>query len=565
MLKKMKIGKRLMTSFAIVAVIMGSIAVLSAAALSYISSEYEYALINYGFSQGDIGKAMTVFADARSATRAIIAYTDAGVISDNVKIRDEKKANFDEYMEAVEKTLTSDQEVANFEDIKSAVAKYWDMDEDIVALGNTTDAEKSLEAQLQAADELDPQYEICYANMAELLNTNVDTGNELSSRMETISKVVLAVVIVMIVIVAAIVVVLSRSIANSIAKPINALSKRLKTFARGNLSEPFPTTDTEDEIKDMVNEVSTMAEGLNKIISDLSYLLAEMAGGNYTVETQIGEVYEGDFSGLKEAVEKMTEQMNITLKQIDDASNQVSSGSGNLAESAQSLAEGATEQAGAVEELQATFTNITDGMEKTSVSADKSYTEASKYAEEAERGRHEMEAMIEAMERISETSQKIGNIISEIEDIASQTNLLSLNAAIEAARAGDAGRGFAVVADQIRSLAEQSAASAVDTRELIENAISEVKVGNESAVNAAESIGAVIDGVKKLAESSKELSDITIQNTQTMKQAEIGVNQISEVVQSNSASAEETSATSEELSAQAVTLSDLVGMFKLKR
>ena len=172
--------------------------------------------------------------------------------------------------------------------------------------------------------------------------------------------------------------------------------------------------------------------------------------------------------------------------------------------------------------------------------------------------------MVSAMERINETSQKIENIISEIEDIASQTNLLSLNAAIEAARAGEAGKGFAVVADQIRKLAEQSAQSAVDTRQLIEGSLSEITEGNKAAERAAASIEEVVQGVKMIADASKELSVISGEQAQAMEQAEAGISQISEVVQSNSATAEESSATSQELSAQALSMNELVGRFILK-
>ncbi len=168
------------------------------------------------------------------------------------------------------------------------------------------------------------------------------------------------------------------------------------------------------------------------------------------------------------------------------------------------------------------------------------------------------------MQRINDTSKKIENITADIEDIASQTNLLSLNASIEAARAGEAGKGFAVVADQIRKLAEQSAQSAVDTRQLIEGALNEIADGNRAAQNAAEALQAVITGIEHIAETSKTLSETSETQAKAMVQAEAGINQIAEVVQSNSAAAEETSATSEELSAQADMLQGLVNKFTLK-
>ena len=167
------------------------------------------------------------------------------------------------------------------------------------------------------------------------------------------------------------------------------------------------------------------------------------------------------------------------------------------------------------------------------------------------------------MERITATSQEIGNIIGEIEEIASQTNLLSLNAAIEAARAGEAGRGFAVVADQIRKLAEDSARSAVNTKKLIESSLAEVEQGNQITERTTKVMQEVIVGLNQLAQGAEASSRNSVQQAEMMEQLELGVEQISEVVQGNSAIAEEVAATSEELSAQAISLDNMVGQFKL--
>ena len=186
------------------------------------------------------------------------------------------------------------------------------------------------------------------------------------------------------------------------------------------------------------------------------------------------------------------------------------------------------------------------------------------YASDADSSREDMKALMEAMERISDTSKKIENIISDIESIASQTNLLSLNAAIEAARAGEAGKGFAVVAEQIRTLADQSAQSAVDTRSLIEGALREVSDGNDVALKTTESMENVVKGINEIATVSKELSENSNAQIEVMREAEKGVDQISEVVQSNSAASQECSATSEELSAQAEAMNEIVNQFVLR-
>ena len=357
---------------------------------------------------------------------------------------------------------------------------------------------------------------------------------------------------------------IGKRIAESIEKPIAALADRLKTFAEGDLDSEFPEHQAEDEIAFMNDEARQMAENLSLIINDINKIMASMANGDFTVNTEIEDKYVGKFVELLQSVRNMNRKMNATLKGVEESAGQVTAGSENLAQSAQDLAEGATEQAGAIEELQATITTITEQVGETVNNLMETSKKAEVYASDADSSREDMKALMEAMERISDTSKKIENIISELEDIASQTNLLSLNASIEAARAGEAGKGFAVVADQIRKLAEQSAASAVSTRELIEGSIHDVEEGNKAVALVSETLDEVIKGINDIADTSKSLSENSQSQATAMEQAEQGVNQISEVVQSNSAMAQETSATSEELSAQAETLDNLVRQFTLR-
>ncbi|MCM1303796.1 MAG: methyl-accepting chemotaxis protein [Lachnospiraceae bacterium] len=557
------IEKNLSVSIFKVACMAAAAAVVGLIALVVISARYSYALKNFGFAQGDIGKAMFEFADARSSMRAAIGYDEQSAIDLVVQQHEENKAKFEEYFAIVENTIVAESGRVTYDQIKSELPAYWALDQQIMELGATTDRALCAQAQDMAINQLTPMYTSIYSKMESLLDVKVNEGSSLSSILSIVSWILAAVIVVIIVCVMFLSIRMGRKIARGIAGPLISLGERLKTFSTGDLTSPFPVANTGDEVEEMEQDAREMANNLNLIIHDIGEVLGEMASGNYAVRSKASERYTGDFAKLYQSMRGLRDQMQKTLISIGEASSQVNSGSGDLATASQCLAEGATDQAQAVQELHATISDITEAMERSAERSDESYMKAQHYADEADGSREEMNTMMAAMERINDASTKIGNIISEIESIASQTNLLSLNASIEAARAGEAGRGFAVVADQIRELADQSAKAAVDTRRLIEGSIKEVSEGNNAAERAANSIESVVVGIKEIAEFSKDLKVMVQDQSEAMRQAEIGVNQISEVVQSNAATAEEASATSQELSAQAIILDELVGQFKL--
>lgn len=542
-----------------------SIAVIVAIiALLIVGTQYSNALQSYGFIQGDIGKALTVLAGSQSSVRATIGYLDESAIKDQQDMYKQRKEKFDTYFKSIESNLHTNKEKSLYESASSLSQEYWTLADKIVSEGATTDSKLSADAQKREINELSPKYDEIYKEMVSLMDHKVTQGN--STKVMLTFLEIASVVIVIIVMVVARIQSTRRSekFAEGMQVILRSTSERLTKFTEGDFDSPFPKSDYDDEFNQMINDSEGMSEDLKKIIKDIENILGSMSRGNFMVQSGCRELYQGTFNDILVAMRDLRDQMIDTLQNVDDASIQVSAGSDNTAQSAQALAEGATDQAGAVEELTSTIANITASAEQSSKNLDESHQQAKEYARQADEGRQQMKDLAVAMKRITDTSKQIENITAQIEDIASQTNLLSLNASIEAARAGEAGKGFAVVADEIRTLAEQSAASAVSTRELIEGALKEIDEGNTASKNAEETLKIVIDGIESIAETSKQLSEDSKMQAEAMEQAELGVNQISEVVQSNSAAAEETSATSEELSAQADTLKGLIGKFILK-
>ena len=351
---------------------------------------------------------------------------------------------------------------------------------------------------------------------------------------ETVFGIILTIAIVLVTIVIAWSIV--RKLAESIGAPIRLCAERLKELARGDLHSDIPAITSEDETKVLAEATGVIVAEVGKMITDIKYLLGEMAENNFDVHSRATDSYVGDFEEILLAVRRINHSLSGTLGHIRESADQVGLGSNQMAESGQALAEGATDQAASIEELLATVNNLAEQVEQNTRNAVATSRKADEIGKQAREGN---------------------------EHIMDQTSLLSLNASIEAARAGEAGRGFAVVAGEIGHLASQSSEAVEDTRRLIETANSEVESGNRIADETAQALQAIINGISEIVKAVEEVADNSSQQNGAMQQINQAIEQISEVVQSNSAAAEQSSATSEELSAQAIELNDMIEMFKL--
>ncbi len=320
----------------------------------------------------------------------------------------------------------------------------------------------------------------------------------------------------------------------------------------------------EDEIGMIAQTAHRVCGCLRKTIDDVGRVLGEMAHGNLTVDVAENEAYYiGDFKDLFESLKSIHANLVKVIRDISHVANQVDTSADLVSTGAQALSQGTTEQAASIEGLVSNVTAITSQIQSSTVrcgSASDLVEKATGYAAEADT---KMEQLITATKNIEISSAKIVTIIKTIQDISFQTNILALNASVEAARAGSAGKGFSVVAEEVRDLAVKSSEAAQNTDNLINRSIRDVKTGTEStnlAVSAMELIDDCIHSIKALMD---EISAASVQQAEMIALVENGIREISQVVQTNSAAAEKSAAVSMELSGQARTLNGLISRFRV--
>lgn len=320
-----------------------------------------------------------------------------------------------------------------------------------------------------------------------------------------------------------------------------------------------------DEIGMIAKTIHHVCGCLRKTIDDIGRILGEMADGNIAVDVEKNESYYiGDFQVLAESLKSIRTHLTTVMRDITKVASQVDNGANQVSAGAQALSQGTSQQKDSINGLVSNVTDITEQIQNSTArcgTASDLVAKATGYAAEADT---KMEQLVAATKNIDQSSAQIVSIIKTIEDIAFQTNVLALNASIEASRAGTAGKGFSVVSDEVRSLASKSAEAAQNTSTLVSQSIDAAKTGTESsslAISAMQVIGECIQSIKVLMD---EISRASVQQSEMIVAVENRIKEVSKVIEANSDAAEESAAVSNELSTQARTLNQLIGQFRIQ-
>ena len=344
-------------------------------------------------------------------------------------------------------------------------------------------------------------------------------------------------------------------------RPIKKVSEQMKRVAAGDFSLELDIKEDDSEVGTMVKAIKFMKENLQGMIAEIETILDHMGNGNYHIE--ISRQYVGEFEQIKTSLIRISDKMKDTFRTLRDVTDQIDGGSEQLACAAQDLAEGSTSQASQVSNLVASITQISAQMEENAREAQELVVISSRASDTLKEGNSKIEELKTAIGEISKCSEQIGSIIGTIEDIASQTNLLSLNAAIEAARAGEAGKGFAVVAEQVKNLAEESAKSVGLITGLIETTIAAVDKGIGIADDTVTTMSDVMTGAKESTEKMSGIAHVLNESVEIMRDVNDTIAEVSSVVDNNSATSEETAAVSQQQKAQVETMVQLMSHFKI--
>ncbi|MBO4987294.1 MAG: methyl-accepting chemotaxis protein [Lachnospiraceae bacterium] len=315
-------------------------------------------------------------------------------------------------------------------------------------------------------------------------------------------------------------------------------------------------------VKRYNDEFGEVIDDFQKVVDNTRYqaqIAQEVADGNMIVDVE--PRCEKDLMGL--ALQQMVAKNRSTLTNIKEAVYQVTTSSSQVASASEALAQGSTEQASAIEEITASIDDVAEKTKQNASQANAAADMMSKTIGEVQKGNEEMQRMVMAMLEINDASENISKIIKVIDDIAFQTNILALNAAVEAARAGDAGKGFAVVAEEVRNLAAKSSAAAAETAEMIQDSMKKVEIGTAIANTTAVTLDEITEVVKKSEGIVTQIAEASNYQATAIAQIDRAIEQVSQVVQNNSATSEQCAAASVELSGQASRMRDLISVYKL--
>lgn len=399
------------------------------------------------------------------------------------------------------------------------------------------------------------------------INGLIFAGVPMTAANEEINKTITTAATGGVILIVVSLILLTMYMSHAVFKPLSKLTTLAQTMERGDLGIKNKRVKVDihsnDEIGFLAQTFENTMSRLNGYIGEISTVLRSIAQGNLTVGTS--QEYVGDFVSIKESLDDILDKLNNTMSRIIESADYVSSGAEQMAYGATALSQGAVEQASSVEDLNNNIHDIDQQVQNTAVNAKQANQQVASVSAQLEESNRKMQEMIQAMQDINDSSNEIQKIIKTIENISAQTNILALNASVEAVRAGEAGKGFAVVAEEVRELAAKSAEASKTTAELIEHSIAAVEKGTKIANETASQLVSVVSGAGEIVDATNRIADAAGTQADSVSLVKEQISQISKVVQTNSATAQESAATSQQLSQQAGVLKEMMRLFRLNR
>lgn len=557
-MKDLKVSKKLTISYAIILTLLIMSCVVSIVDFIRLGGQIE-TFYDGPFTVNDSASVINSnFERMQKSVYRSISNTDSKIVKEAITDARNCAAIIQEELPVVKAHFLGDQQI--IDRLDAALAKLAPMREHVLTLASENQ-------KAEAADYMEHNNILAIQEAQAELNSLIESGNKkgetLVSGLREKQAMAVFTVIILGGISVAVSVVFGIYITRGITQPVTELEQAARAMARGEFSAVRVAYDSRDELGSLAGDIRSMVKTLTDVLQNETYILNEMAEGNFSVHSEKDEYYIGEFEQLMRSMKKISRGLSELLLQISRSADNVAAGSEQVSSGSQNLAQGTTEQAASVEELTGMMSEISDQAYRNSRDAQEASEKAQMVKENATESSRSMQEMVKAMAEISGKSDEIRKIVKTIEDFSFQTNILALNAAVEAARAGDRGKGFSVVANEVRSLANQSSAASKSTAALIQSSLQAVENGRRIANETDNALAEVVSGIDNVSELLFHITDASSKQFDANRQVTENINLISEVVQTNSATAEECAAASEELASQAQLLKELVSHFKL--
>mgnify|MGYP002542914300 FL=1 len=557
-MRDLKVSKKLTISYTIILTLLIMSCVVSIVDFIRLGGQIE-TFYDGPFTVNDSASVINSnFERMQKSVYRSISNTDSEIVKEAITDARNSAAIIQEQLPVVKTHFMGDQQI--IDRLDAALAKLAPMREHVLTLA-------SEDKKAEAAEYMEHNNIIAIQEAQVELNSLIESGNKkgenLVSGLREKQAMAVFTVIILGGISVAVSVVFGVYITHGITQPVTELEQAARAMAKGEFSTVRVAYDSRDELGSLAGDIRSMVKTLTDVIQNETYILNEMAEGNFSVHREKDEYYIGEFEQLMRSMKKINRGLSELLLQISRSADHVAAGSEQVSSGSQNLAQGTTEQAASVEELTGMMSEISDQAYRNSRDAQEASEKAQMVKENATESSRSMQEMVKAMAEISGKSDEIRKIVKTIEDFSFQTNILALNAAVEAARAGDRGKGFSVVANEVRSLANQSSAASKSTAALIQSSIQAVENGRKIANETDNALAEVVSGIDNVSELLFHITDASSKQFDANRQVTENINLISEVVQTNSATAEECAAASEELASQAQLLRELVSHFKL--